>query len=274
VRHLLNHTAGWVGDLFTNTGDGDDTLEKYTVLVGKQKQITPLGRVWHYNNAAFGVAGRIIEVLCQKPFEGALEELLLKPLGLNKSNFFPHQAMLGRFAVGHYLDEHKRLQISQPWAIPRATAPIGRLNSSLREQLCYAKFCMFGNQDVLSDELRLEMQRPDVRGQLGDWFGIGWWLNNSSGEMVVSHGGATNGQMSAFWFVPSLGVACTILTNAEKGAILTPKLRLLSSVNCWACSHLSPWYRTSVPRNSSRIWANILPMPLEPNCGFISRTRR
>jgi CubicO group peptidase (beta-lactamase class C family) len=217
VRHLLNHTAGWVGDLFTNTGDGDDALERYVELVGKQKQITPLGEVWHYNNAAFGVAGRIIEVISQKPFEAALEELLLKPLGLHKSCFFPHQAMLERFAVGHYLDDQKQLQVSRPWALARAIAPIGRINSSLREQLHYAKFCLHGNSDVLHHDLRLEMQRPAVRGQLGDWFGIGWWLNDATGQMVVSHGGATNGQMSAFWFIPSLGVACTILTNAEKG---------------------------------------------------------
>ena len=24
IRHLLNHTAGWAGDLFVDTGDGDD----------------------------------------------------------------------------------------------------------------------------------------------------------------------------------------------------------------------------------------------------------
>src|SRR5579883_1932332 len=29
VLHLLNHTAGWDGDLFEDTGEGEDALEKF-----------------------------------------------------------------------------------------------------------------------------------------------------------------------------------------------------------------------------------------------------
>src|SRR5205814_3965115 len=32
VLQLLNHTAGWSGDVLTNTGDGDDALTKYVEL--------------------------------------------------------------------------------------------------------------------------------------------------------------------------------------------------------------------------------------------------
>lgn len=63
VRHLLNHTAGWAGDLFVGTGDGDNALELYVQKMRDLPQLTPLGEVWHYNNAAFGLAGRVIEVV-------------------------------------------------------------------------------------------------------------------------------------------------------------------------------------------------------------------
>jgi CubicO group peptidase (beta-lactamase class C family) len=224
VRQLLNHTGGWVGDLFTDTGEGDDALAKYVQLVAGQAQITPLGEVWHYNNSAFGVVGRLIEVITGQTYERAAKELLLEPLGLTHSNFFAHEAMIERFAVGHFLDESDELQISKPWAFARAIGPIGRLNSSVLDQLKYARFHLEGNTGVLSDANRLEMQRPTVKGQLGDEFGVTWWINDATGERIVSHGGATNGQMSAFWFVPTRGFACTVLTNADKGGFLHNEL--------------------------------------------------
>src|SRR5580658_10634149 len=85
MRHLLTHTGGWEGDFFPDTGDGDDALAKFVALMAQLPQLTPLGTVWSYNNAAFALAGRVIEVLSGKTFEAALTELVLKPLGLEHS---------------------------------------------------------------------------------------------------------------------------------------------------------------------------------------------
>ena len=35
IRHLLTHTSGIDGDVFTDTGRGDDCLEKYVELLGR-----------------------------------------------------------------------------------------------------------------------------------------------------------------------------------------------------------------------------------------------
>ena len=63
VRHLLTHTAGWFGDDFTDPGDGDDALAEYVAAMASLPQIAPLGDYFSYNNAAFSVAGRVIEVV-------------------------------------------------------------------------------------------------------------------------------------------------------------------------------------------------------------------
>src|SRR5437763_16146720 len=39
VLHLLNHTAGWSGDVMDDTGDGDDALEKYVELLATVEQV-------------------------------------------------------------------------------------------------------------------------------------------------------------------------------------------------------------------------------------------
>src|SRR6185437_13105108 len=51
MRHLLNHTSGIDGDVFTDTGRGDDCVEKYVALLAEQKQNHPLGATWSYCNA-------------------------------------------------------------------------------------------------------------------------------------------------------------------------------------------------------------------------------
>ncbi len=53
MRHLLTHTGGWEGDYFDDTGAGDDALRIYVERMADLPQLTPLGAVWSYNNAAF-----------------------------------------------------------------------------------------------------------------------------------------------------------------------------------------------------------------------------
>src|ERR1043165_8645326 len=77
VRQLLTHTGGWLGDYFDDFGAGDDALARMVDGLSTLAQLTALGAHWAYNNSAFYVAGRIIEVTTGKPFEKALGELVL-----------------------------------------------------------------------------------------------------------------------------------------------------------------------------------------------------
>ena len=61
VLQLLNHTAGWEGDFFEDTGDGDDALARYVERMANLQQVTPPGSIVSYNNAALSLAGRVIE---------------------------------------------------------------------------------------------------------------------------------------------------------------------------------------------------------------------
>ena len=51
MRHLLTHTSGIDGDVFTDTGRGDDCLEKYVELLADVAQNHPLGATWSYCNS-------------------------------------------------------------------------------------------------------------------------------------------------------------------------------------------------------------------------------
>ena len=203
IRHLLNHTAGWAGDLFVNTGDGEDALELYVQKMRDLPQLTPLGEVWHYNNAAFGLAGRVVEVVTGRTFESVAREYILEPLEMTHSSYFPSEAMLERFAVGHFVDEHDVLQISKPWALARNTSSVGRINSSVIDQLKYAQFHLgdgtaANGKRLLSSESMIEMQTPTVAGANGAKHAVSWFVHDLVGTILVRHGGATKGRCQNF----------------------------------------------------------------------------
>ena len=101
VRQLLSHTAGFEGDIFTDTGTNDDAVEKYVATLGGDPQLFAPGEMFSYNNAGFVVLGRIIEVLRGKPYNQALRDHLFAPLGLEHAATDAASAILFRAAVGH-----------------------------------------------------------------------------------------------------------------------------------------------------------------------------
>lgn len=88
IRQLFTHTAGWVGDYFEDTGSGEDGLASYVANMATLPQQAPLGALWSYNNAAFSLAGRVIEVVTGQPYERTMQELLFDPLGMEMTFFF------------------------------------------------------------------------------------------------------------------------------------------------------------------------------------------
>ena len=68
LRQLLNHSAGWVGDDFEDTGRWHDALTRYVAGMARLPQVTPLGTAFHYNNAALVLAGHVLEVVVGQPY--------------------------------------------------------------------------------------------------------------------------------------------------------------------------------------------------------------
>src|SRR6478735_3892074 len=85
TRHLLTHTAGFEGDIFTDTGRGEDAIEKYVATLTDLPQLFAPGETFSYNNTGFVVLGRLVEVLRAKPYDEVLLERIAQPLDLARS---------------------------------------------------------------------------------------------------------------------------------------------------------------------------------------------
>lgn len=227
LRHLFAHTGGWLGDYFDDLGDGDDALARYVAALIDLPQLTPLGETWSYNNAGFGVAGRVIESVTGKTYETALEEFVLDPLDLKMSFIFPKDVMTYRFAVGHNEIDGKPV-VARPWSVARTSNCIGGIAASVRDQLRYARFHSGTGANLLTRDSIAQMQTPRVPAALGEMMGVSWFIKDVNGTRLVRHGGATNGQLSAFLFAPARGFAITILTNGNRGGELHREIMKLA----------------------------------------------
>lgn len=222
LRHLLTHTGGWAGDFFGDTGRGDDALAQIVARMKEIPQLTPLGEVFHYNNAGFYLVGRLIEKAYGKPYETAVKELLLDPLGMTRSFFFAEECIMHRVAVGH-IGQGKKQTVAPAWWLRRGSSPAGGLVSDVTDQLRWAEFHLGDGRApdgkrLLKKSTMKMMQEPQVpAGNLWDAVGISWLLEEANGVRIVSHGGTTVGQLSAFSMVPSKGLAVTSMTNSTSG---------------------------------------------------------
>jgi CubicO group peptidase (beta-lactamase class C family) len=179
----------------------------------------------------------VIEVVTGKTYEQTVREMLLEPLGMTQSFYFLNEVMTERFAVGHNTNEKNKVQIAKPWGLPRSIASAGGMNSSLNDQLKYAKFHLGNGQPLFSSETLCQMHTPTVPAEVGADFAVTWFvpqLHNTNGETVriLKHGGSTNGQQSAFLLSPAYNFGCTILTNHDAGYIFGEQL------NAWILEHM------------------------------------
>jgi CubicO group peptidase (beta-lactamase class C family) len=225
VRHLLTHMGGWVGDYFNDFGNGNDALDRMVKDIAKLPQIQPFGTIWSYNNTGFNIASRIIEVVTKKPYEQAAQEMLLDPLGLDMSFFYPSDILFThRFVVGHQKVKNK-VQVARPWAIGRAGNGVGGVVSTVRDLLKYARFHMSnGKKNIVTGKSLRAMRVPQVSMGPRGWMGITWFIRKAGDLTIYAHGGATNGQQAYFFFIPEKDFALAILTNSDDGGIITSEI--------------------------------------------------
>lgn len=218
LRHLLTHTAGWTGDFFADTGDGDDAARRYVGEMTALEQLAPIGEVYSYNNAGFYLAGRVIEAVTDQTYETVTRELVLDPVGMGRAHFRPHDVMTHRFAAGHTSSDDGP-KVARRWDLPRAAWPAGGLVCSVDDLLRYGRFALGngateGGGRVLMPESMARMRAPEVAIRDGAACGLAWHLREIDGVTLVEHSGATNGQYAFLSVAPERGFVCASMANS------------------------------------------------------------
>ena len=263
VRNLLDHTGGleWnlidtgssansahansalAGTAHADSAHDDGTLAAFVAKLEALPLIGAPGARASYSQAGYNLLGRVIEKVTGQPYEQAVAELVLTPLGLTDTVFDLDDVMTRKFAVGHNRDAQGTLHTATPWkSYPAGTHgnnPGGGAASCARDLLRWARFHLgqesAADNEVLSARDRRSMREPksELRGStLGDAFGFGWFLKEIGGVRTFGHGGSGNGQFAELLMVPEHGFAVAVLSNcAPEG------YQLNQDIVKWALEH-------------------------------------
>jgi CubicO group peptidase (beta-lactamase class C family) len=168
-------------------------------------------------------------------FEAAVRELVLDPLGLQRTFYFPFDIMVRRFVVGHERRSDGSITMYRSVLESRSGNPAGaNVSATAADQIRWARFHL-GNgaapngTRILSEELLRRMKRSTAEcpgSAIGDAVGISWLLRDVDGTPLVMHGGTTLGQHSEFVMAPEHDFAFVSMTNCgPNGAELNDRLR-------------------------------------------------
>jgi CubicO group peptidase (beta-lactamase class C family) len=228
ITNLLDHSGGWWGDEGTDTGDDVDAISRFVAeRLPQLPQIFPLGKFFSYNNSGFILLGRVIEKVTGKPYQAAMSDLLLGPLGLTDSTFDRPTVLQHPYADGHFagdINGSDGVAVQTPLWLPRSVDPAGGLWSTTRDVLRYARIhlgdTVDGEPALLSAETRRSMQEPvmPVPG-LPISMGRNWFVQDINGVRVIIHNGDTLGQHTVFIAIPEKRFALVLLTNSLTGSV-------------------------------------------------------
>ena len=223
ARQLLAHTSGIDGDLFLDTGRGDDNLEKYVAAMATLTQVHRQGATMSYCNSGYSLLGRLVEVLRESTWDAVLREKLFLPLGLESAGTLPEEALLHGAATGHIVPPGSDEPMVTPqWGIYRSCGPAGLIHMTARDLLTFVQTHLDSGTTadgtrILSTESAAAMQRAQVQipdpYTLGSHWGLGWILMTWNGRPVLGHDGATLGQGAFQRSLPDAGLSAALLTN-------------------------------------------------------------
>jgi CubicO group peptidase (beta-lactamase class C family) len=229
LEHTLSHQAGFDGDhLFVRRGEGGlDAL-------ADARRLFPPGGGFSYNNAAFSIAGAVVEAVAGCDFDTFVRERLLVPLGMSSATFRADDAITHSSAMPHWVhrgDAHVLRGAGwQPgWELRPVDWAAGGLIASLDHLLTWCRFQQTGaapdGTRLLSAGSLARMHAPVVNVDLVEDVGLDWFVRRIDGAVAIGHGGVTVGYVSDLVVVLARDFGFVGLTNATNGGGLNQTVR-------------------------------------------------
>jgi len=253
LRHLLTHTAGLTVDSFPGYGPDEEVPTTVGVLGGKgntepvRVDIVP-GTEWRYSGGGYTVMQQLVEDVTGEPFEEAMAEMVLEPLGMSASTYaqpLPEE-FRDRAATG-YRQDGSAVEGRFHTYPEKAAAGLWTTPSDLAKYLIAAQIgWQTGEHPVLSAELVREMLTPGM----GSW-GLGPAITED-GERF-GHGGSNDGFKCEMTALFEGGQGAVVMTNGDNGNQLASELMLaIAAEYGWS----SPQHvRKTVAELPDDVWA-------------------
>ena len=217
-HHLLSNSAGFRDFAATAVSNDDASLGNMIRSWKDDVFFAEQGEIYSYSSAGFWLSGLVIEELHGKPYADAMNELIFKPAGMERTTLRPFLAITYPFATGHALDAGKPA-IIRPMFNNTAMWPAGSIFSNSKDLSRWVIALLndgrVDGQQVLSTSLvnQLAQHHVPVPGEADAYYAYGLTVFKFKDLEIVGHGGFSRGYGSMIQMVPSRKFAVIVLTN-------------------------------------------------------------
>lgn len=225
IEQLLAHVGGAPGkppikiwlDAWNNQGKLKPRNQRYKfaeAILAKKPDYTP-GSKTVYSNQGYAIAGVMLEVLTDQPWEDCIREKLLIPLGMNSAGFRAPEK-------GHPLGHHRGKPMAfdhQKSDNPDAIGPAGTIHMTVAD---WAKFALFHlNRDLETGVLTKPESFEKLNSTLpkSKHHGVGGWLVHDldwAGGHCLQMTGSNTMWFAMLWIMPEQNQAYLVATNSAK----------------------------------------------------------
>jgi CubicO group peptidase (beta-lactamase class C family) len=232
-RDLLSHRTGLPRHDFIWYGASEVSNESVARALRHLQPNKPLRQTWQYNNLCFMTAGFVTEQVTGMGWGEALQQQLLRPLGMSSTVLSPYDVSVKEMAQPYKdVKGEKELQL-----IPdkNEAGPAGGIVSTASDMARWLLARLGQQPEVLSDEALAQLHGPAMIGGVGAasfderqpmGYALGCQVESYRGRRIVRHGGNLIGYSSDVSVVPGAGIGIVILTNLH-GTSLRDALPLM-----------------------------------------------
>ena len=256
VRHLMTHSAGFPEDNPWGDRQLADTDAELTALIknGISNANAP-GIAYEYSNLGFAMLGRIITVVSGKPYQQYITDAILKPLGMNDTQWEYTRVPAGQLALGYRWKDGN--WVEEALLHDGSWGAMGGLITSIEDFSKYVavhELAWPPRSDadgsgpspwpVKRSSVR-EMQQPwtfsglaaqakNAAGQVcpttsGYGYGLGWSMN-CTGRVGVGHSGGLPGFGSQWRILPDYGIGVIAYGNLTYAGLGGVNLAVLDTL--------------------------------------------
>lgn len=229
-RDLLSHRTGLPRHEFAWMAHPERTRAD---LVSRLRHLPPskdIRQVFQYCNLGYVTAGYLVERATGMTWEEYVATRLLKPLGMDRTNFSVFVSQRDDNFSKPY-ERRGEAVVEIPFRVIDHTGPAGSINSSTTDMIAWLRVNLNGGRagdaQVIAPETLRAMQSPQMVYPESRTFpevfhfayGLGWLIGHYRGYRLVEHGGGIDGFLTELMLLPEQGVGVVVLTNSTSGVL-------------------------------------------------------
>lgn len=226
LRDLVTHRSGFFrGDaVWMGSGFSREEILRRTL---QQPAATSFRSTFGYNNIMFLAAGEVVGKVAGTSWDAFVKERIFTPLGMTRSVTSTRDFGSAVVASPHAFVDRKATPIAHRNL--DNVAPAGSIYSNVEEMGQYLRFHLrdgrYKGRQLLSKRFQDQMEVAQMVSSAGrdsllpmvhfDTYGLGFWLRDYYGKLLVSHGGGIDGMLSQMAWMPEADVGVVVLTNTD-----------------------------------------------------------